>query len=96
MSTQFDPLRTTTPGLHRFWFRIRTVDQWYTIMRECREWFGPQWKSQGKVRRKLTASHTIVVPIWVWFDVPDPRFATWIATKMALETRGHDTRDLGK
>ena len=39
MSKSLDPLRTTTPDLHRFWFVISTEQQWYAIMRECRAWF---------------------------------------------------------
>lgn len=85
MSKQLDPLKITTPELHRFWFSVNTVDQWYAIMRECREWFGKNWQCQGKVRRKLDsrgfnrrAAHSI------WFDIPDPKCATWISVKHSI------------
>jgi len=25
--------------------------------------------------------------IWVWFDVPDPKIATWLAVKLAVQVR---------
>jgi len=88
MSTQSDSLRTTTQDLHRFWFDISTTDQWYAIMRECRVWFGANWRSMSKVKRKLShlrtyGSRSRTVP--VWFEVPDPRFATWVSVKMSLQ-----------
>ena len=87
MSKQLDPLGTTAPELHRFWFVISTEQQWYDIMRECRVWFGRRWHSMAKVRRKLDARHSRIraIPVPVWFEVPDPRFATWIAVKMSLQ-----------
>ena len=43
----------------------------------------------GKVRKKLTPqgrwAKMSAVP--VWFEVPDPRFATWIAVKMSLQVQ---------
>jgi hypothetical protein len=78
--------------LHRFWFLISNQEQWYGIMRECRSWFGKEWRSMSKVRRKLGSKHSPrpqTVP--VWFDVPDPRFATWIAVKMSLQAQS-DTK----
>ena len=91
MSTQSDPLKVTTQELHRFWFAIATTDQWYAIMRECRTWFGPNWRSMSKVKRKLSQSKyhpnkAVTVP--VWFEVPDPRFATWVSVKMSIQVQG--------
>lgn len=88
MSTQFDPLKKTSPELHRFWFMVSTERQWYDIIRECRSWFGKDWKSMSKVRRKLNSRAQgrpfyAVVP--VWFDVPDARFATWISVKLSIQ-----------
>jgi hypothetical protein len=88
MSKQFDPLGTTAPELHRFWFMVATQEQWYSIMRECRSWFGSNWRGMSKVRRKLHARYSpksALLPIW--FEVPDPRFATWIAVKMSLQVQ---------
>ena len=91
MSKQLDPLGTTAPELHRFWFVVRTHQQWYDIMRECREWFGKSWRGMSKVRRKLNAKYSASgVAIPVWFEVPDPRFATWISVKHSLQVAGED------
>ena len=89
MSTQFDPLRTTTPELHRFWFIVSTEKQWYDIMRECRAWFGQNWRGMSKVRKKLTprGSYAKMSQVPVWFEVPDPRFATWISVKLSLQVQ---------
>ena len=89
MSKQSDPLKVTTQELHRFWFIISHVDQWYSIMRECRSWFGRDWRTMPKVRRKLDPSRSRVrmVNVPVWFEVPDPRFATWISVKMSLQVQ---------
>ena len=89
MSKSIDPLKTTTPELHRFWFMLSTTDQWYAIMRECRSWFGRNWRSMSKVKKKITYHYgtpqQLCVP--VWFEVPDPRFATWISVKMSLQVQ---------
>ena len=94
MSTHADPLGKTAPELHRFWVAIRTTDQWYAVMRECRVWFGRDWRTQPRVRRRLNPPHikTIPVTVKVWFEVPDLRICTWIATKSSLEvtTRAPD------
>ena len=89
MSTQLDPLKTTAPELHRFWFIVSTEKQWYDIMRECRSWFGKNWRGMAKVKRKLNPRHSAVRPrsVPVWFEVPDPRFATWISVKLSLQVQ---------
>ena len=71
--------------LYRFYLSISTELQWYAAMREARCCFGNNWKGQGKVRRKLRARHLNDLPIKVWFDVPDSRWSTWIATKLAIQ-----------
>jgi len=90
MSTQLDPLKTTSQELHRFWFFVSTEKQWYDIIRECRAWFGKDWRGMSKVRRKLSNNRTPApryAPLLVWFEVPDPRFATWISVKMSLQVQ---------
>ena len=80
-----DSLRTTPLVMHRITFRLTDIQQWYAVMREARATFGNDWRSQGRVRRKLERvkfSHTAVP---VWFDVPDQSFATWCAVKLAVE-----------
>jgi hypothetical protein len=96
MSKQLDPLRTTAPELHRFWFMISTKSQWYDIMRECREWFGRDWRGMAKVRRKLQGPAPRLGALPVWFEVPDPRFATWISVKMSLQVQSDAKYQAGK
>jgi len=100
MSTHADPLRKTAPELHRFWVSIRTPEQWYAVMRECRSWFGKNWRSMPKVRRKLDprwgAKTITAVKTSVWFEVPDLRICTWIATKLALEVTTQAPISTGK
>jgi hypothetical protein len=90
MSTQLDPLKTTAPDLHRFWFFVSTEKQWYDIIRECRSWFGRNWRGMAKVRKKLDLSsrtHIRIAPLPIWFEVPDPRFATWISIKLSMQVQ---------
>ena len=79
--------------MHRIIIELQTVDQWYSVIREANTWFGPKnWRGQNHVRKKLERNtmwvgygaeiETKFVP--VWFDVPDPQFATWVKLKYAL------------
>ena len=99
MSMNTDPLKSTTPDLQRFWVHVATTEQWYAVMRECRAWFGKNWQCQGKVRKKLS-SHSglrwVKQPSAVWFDVPDARWATWVATKMSLQVVADSKAQTGK
>lgn len=78
--------------LHRIYVQMQSTEQWYAVMRECRGWFGKNWRTQGRVKRKFAHSHIRVVrePIPVWFEVPDLRFATWISVKLSLQVMGED------
>lgn len=100
MSTQFDPLKTTSQELHRFWFMVATEKQWYDIIRECRGWFGKNWQGMSKVRKKLNPRYRSlsgrIQPVAVWFEVPDPRFATWISVKMSIEVQSDAKYQGGK
>lgn len=78
--------------MHRIIIELQTVDQWYSVIREANTWFGTgKWRGQNHVRKKLERNtiwvgnndfHVKSVP--VWFDVPDPQFATWVKLKYAL------------
>lgn len=70
--------------MHRLTFVLHTTGQWYAIMAEARKLYGTAWRSQSHVRRKLSNSFTASKGISVWFEVPDPAFATWIAVKHAV------------
>ena len=97
MSTQFDPLRTTALELHRFWFVLSSEEQWYDVMRECRSWFGRNWRGMSKVRRKFAPRVNIrVTNVPVWFEVPDPRFATWAAVKLSVQVHSDAKYQAGK
>ena len=88
MSKSLDPLKETAQDLHRFWFLIGNEKQWYAVMAECREWFGKNWKCQNKVRRKLeTYNYRHKKPQLVWFEVPDPKFATWVSVKHSIQVQ---------
>ena len=82
MSKSLDPLRKTTPDLHRFYVTLEDTHQWYAVMRECRAQFGINWRTQPKVRRRL--ARVIEPPFQVWFDVPDAKWCTWIALKLGV------------
>lgn len=87
------------PGLHRIYVSITTQEQWYSVMRECREWFGKNWRTQPRVKRKLTESlksGRSRSGVYVWFEVPDLRFATWVSVKMSLQVAGEDKHKAGK
>lgn len=77
-----DSLRTTPLVMHRITFEIASTGTWYAIMKEARALYGTNWRSQSHVKRKLERWGTKMVP--VWFEVPDPAFATWIAVKHAV------------
>lgn len=83
----------------RFWFRISSVDQWYAIMRECRAWFGTNWRSESRVRKRLPMPGQKMPfqrSINVWFDVPDERFATWVSVKLSLQVCSDSKREVTK
>ena len=82
-----DSLNVTPLVMHRIWFRLHTVKEWYAIMKEARAMFGTNWRTQSRVKRRLeqTALWEISLqPVPVWFEVPDQTFATWVAVKHAV------------
>ena len=51
----------------------------------------------SKVRRKFAPRVNIrVTHIPVWFEVPDPRFATWVAVKMSVQVHSDAKYQAGK
>ena len=87
MSLSLDSLRETAIGmhpLHRVWVEVTSIETWYAIIREANTLYGPKnWRCQSKIRRKLERNwhHK---PMRVWFDVPNPTFATWISVKHSV------------
>jgi hypothetical protein len=65
------------------------VKTWYAVIRELNQVVGTnQWKGQNHVKRRL---EDLIWQdskyIWVWFDVPDVKIATWLAVKLAVQVR---------
>lgn len=96
MSKHADPLGKTAPELHRFYVRVRTAEQWYAVMAECRAWFGLNWRTMPKVRRKFNPKWSKDPIVTAWFEVPDLRICTWIATKFSLEVTTRPPDSSGK
>ena len=75
--------------MHRIQVEVADVKTWYAVIRELNQVFGTnKWKGQQHVKRRLEGliwdnNKTI----WVWFDVPDEKIATWLAIKLAVRTR---------
>lgn len=84
MSKSLDPLKTTTPALHRFYCDLYSADQWYAIMRECRSWFQNDWHTMPKTLKKFGGAHRRRQSVKIWFEVPNIQFAAWVALKMAI------------
>lgn len=87
MSASINSLESTPLVMHRIWFDLRSTDTWYAIMKEATALYGKDgWRSQPRVKRRLERY------VWqkhrednhVWFEVPDPAFATWCAVKHAV------------
>lgn len=73
--------------LHRVWIEIETLDAWYTVIKEANTLYGTHnWKGQSRVRRKLE-HNWYKKSVRVWFDVPDPTFATWISVKHGINSQ---------
>jgi hypothetical protein len=106
MSMSLEPLKITSLPLHRFWFKLSTAEQWYAVMHECRNLYGRTWRCQRHVLkgfRKVSRYNPIVQrwmqkhsPQIVWFEVPDPKFATWATVKFSLEVTDNPDRFSGK
>lgn len=80
-----DSLKVTPLDMHRITFEITDEKTWYKIMNEARAQFGKNWRGQPRVKRKLSAWRPRNAEIVkVWFEVPDPTFATWCAVKLGV------------
>ena len=90
MPQSLDSLKMVTPlAMHRIMFEINHVDTWYKIMAEARAQFGKNWRAQPKTKRKLSSWKMYDgALVRVWFEVPDPTFATWCAVKLGVTVAG--------
>jgi hypothetical protein len=82
MLGSLNSLKITPSVMHRVYFEVSDVDTWYSIMREARSWFAKNWHCQGHVKRRLEKHNP--KPLTVWFEVPDAKFGTWVAVKLAV------------
>ena len=87
MSESLNSLRVTPLSMHRITFMLTDTKGWYDIMREARALYGKNWRGQPHVKRKLERNRWTKTKIAVWFEVPDPTFASWCAVKLAVEVR---------
>ena len=53
--------------MHKVYFEIRYIDQWYEIIAELRKWFGTEWKGQRGVRKKFHKTMWSLDAHTVWF-----------------------------
>jgi hypothetical protein len=90
MSESFNSLKVTPRPMHRIWIEIGSTKLWYKIIAEANREFGIRgWRGQSGAKRRLDRCSQIWpnesnVAQRVWFDVPDEKFATWIAIKYAV------------
>jgi hypothetical protein len=86
MPESLDSLKETSLTMHKLFFELSGTDQWYAIMRDARAQFGQNWRSQSHVKRRLerVTMYKNVTTERVWFEVPDPKFGTWVAIKHAV------------
>lgn len=80
--------------MHRIYFSINSLEQWYAIIQEANRWFGRGlWRGQSRVRRKFT--QVSFYNVWaghsgyheIWFDVPNAEFASWVTVKYGIQSR---------
>lgn len=83
MLKSLDSLETTPLNMHRIFMELSDTDTWYAVMSEARKMFGKNWRGQPHVKRKLNR-HAVKMPVCIWFDVPDEKFGTWVAVKLAV------------
>lgn len=94
MSESLDSLKTTPLPVHRIWVEIGSTEVWYKIIAEANREFGIRgWKGQSGAKRRLDRCNRMWLSALktterVWFDVPDEKFATWIAIKYAVTVLG--------
>ena len=89
MSASLSLLESTPLVMHRIQVELRDIKVWYAVIRELNQIVGANnWKGQHHVKRRL---ENLIwdndKSVWVWFDVPDVKIATWLAVKLAVTVR---------
>ena len=89
MLESLNSLRATPLVMHRIHVQLNDVPTWYAVIRELNQVYGSgHWRGQSHVKRRLeNLIWRPEQPVWVWFEVPDPKFATWLAVKLAVQVR---------
>lgn len=87
ISESLDSLKVTPLPMHRITFVLQNTKQWYAVMKEARALYGKNWRSQPHAKRRLDRNSWMKKDESIWFDVPDPSFASWCAVKLALEAK---------
>jgi len=89
MFESLDSLKLTPLVMHRIQIELRDIATWYAVIRELNQIVGANnWRGQSHVRRRLeNMIWDTDKNIWVWFDVPDEKIATWLAVKLAVTVR---------
>jgi hypothetical protein len=87
MPESLDSLELTPSAMHRIWFDVSTSETWYTIIKEANAQYGRNWRCQPRVKRRLERNRWDPQLITVWFEVPDPNFASWVAVKHAIPAK---------
>ena len=85
ISESLDSLKVTPLPMHRITFMLTDTKAWYAIMKEARMLYGKDWRSQPHAKRRLERNRWVASSQRVWFEVPDPSFASWCAVKLAVE-----------
>ena len=94
MSASIDSLESTPLVMHRITFELDAIETWYKIMSEARSQYGKNWRAQPKTKRKFSMwrPRNADNSIRVWFEVPDPSFATWCAVKLGVIVAGEPNK----
>ena len=90
MPESLDSLKITpsTVHLHRVFVELANTDQWYKIIREANTLYGSHnWRGQPRARRRLERERWSGKVTSIWFDVPDPAIASWLAVKLAVQVK---------
>ena len=95
MSNSLNSLKETASSMHphRVLFELVTVQDWYKVIHEANALYGVHnWRGQPRVKRKLENNAWLKKTVPVWFDVPDPAFASWVSVKHSLIARNVVTK----
>jgi hypothetical protein len=82
-------LRATPLVMHRIQVELHDVRTWYAVIRELNQVYGVgNWRGQNHVKRRLESLiWSPDLTVRVWFDVPDPAIASWLAVKLAVQVK---------